>query len=652
MAATKKLSTTRATKRKPPTKRKAAAAASEDRPAKRTRNSIVDRDLLDKVVRQAVKDYLANGDNQAAQIKVDNVSDDDKDAGDDEDVYEELDVNDPDDEDEVDEDDEMDKGEEDDGEYQINDEKDGIEDESDEEGEDDDDDDEEEEINDDDVDSPLDGHVRKIGDKQDGKNKYSTSSAINAATRTTPGSEKTTVNKQNDQDKASAVGTIRAATQTARKFKKNQKSRIGSRDSGGHQIPANGSKSQSPTEPNISDRPTVRRVLAQRDVAGKTFFLVDSFPSWAVSSSIPRCRIADWNGVADHTFQRGPDKVLKVRNPTSDDEDMLMRQLIENVMRKFGEYIYPHPSPDKEDQVTGRLVRQLFKEDEWTFSNTTANNEHIPHMQRARAELGKTAAQTMQAAFVEALRHKYSKSQDRLTLYYGDVHVQYKGNVPTKTTKYTKGFNGHTVSSLIAPFFAGMLWELNPKNTGGEHFEPLQKPVPQYLASLKSQVGYLLSHCHYLLAFPWPLAFISLFYWNDEVKKQIDSNSPFIFELLDEANETGDLLDRIAYTIIDDCEEERCMDEVWQTFFTAQTYIQKQADAARSASEIAKDDAEKGAKSSAQSAAKGNARRRGGGKDSNKGSNNGRIAPAATKAKGKDDDKPKRKNVAARPARK
>lgn len=133
---------------------------------------------------------------------------------------------------------------------------------------------------------------------------------------------------------------------------------------------------------------------------------------------------------------------------------------------------------------------------------------------------------------------------------------------------------------------------------------------------------------------------------------QMDSKLPFIFELLDEANETGDILDRITYTIMDDCEEERCMDEVWHTFFTAQTYIQEQADAARSAAKIAEADAEKGAKSSAQNAAKSNARRRGGGNDGNKGSNNRRPAPAATKAKGKDDDKPKRKNVAAKSARK
>lgn len=344
-------------------------------------------------------------------------------------------------------------------------------------------------------------------------------------------------------------------------------------------------KNSPPEKPDISDKYTVRRVLAQRDVGGKSFYLVDWFPSWVPAPSVRKKEVEEWtDNKADHTLQWGHDTVYKAKNPTSDDEGPLIQQVIESVLLMYSEYMDPATS------TTGRsiaqLAEELFKDDDWTHHEDSASHSELimayNNMDRPSTP---PAAEVMRQTFLEAFEYHRSGTTSPFEPVYRNVRIQYNGEIDPRATSHAiQPASGLPILTYITPLFAAALWD--PQTMRPETWAPDETPSQPhaYLSSLKHAVNALVDHCPFLLSLPWPLAFVSLFYWGDELQRRITEHSPFDFQLSgddDDGAESGGnqsweatAQDTIAYTYLDECGwENRCVDEVWSSFVAAQVWV-------------------------------------------------------------------------------
>jgi hypothetical protein len=134
----------------------------------------------------------------------------------------------------------------------------------------------------------------------------------------------------------------------------------------------------------------LRSILAERQVDGQRQYLVDWHPIWTPPSSLPALLLDEWTKNSNnHTSQRRTNKLPKVQPPTNDDEDALMWQLIEAVLRNFSAYMYPDPS---QSSAADELARQLFRDGDWTFHLSPTNLRLFSRHQIKRGEQNATAA--------------------------------------------------------------------------------------------------------------------------------------------------------------------------------------------------------------------------------------------------------------------
>ena len=332
----------------------------------------------------------------------------------------------------------------------------------------------------------------------------------------------------------------------------------------------------------ISNKYSIRRILAQSNVDEDTFYLVDWYPTWIEAEKVRRKEIRESNdNETPHTTQWGRRTVYKTKNPTSDDEGPLVRQLMESVLMVYQEYI--DPNTDKTDRRVDLVAQELFRDDEWDFFSDTNNLAEYLTVASANRTNNITAAEIMRHTFLKAWNHRRGRAESSPDHRFGNVLVQYNGEIDEKATSHQlQPADGMTTVDFIAPIFAKELWDqqyMNVSNWDVNGTDPTQ--VHHHVDTLKTAVNNLIENCPYLLVHTWPLAFISLFYWGTELRDRITNFSDFDFELLG-GNDDPDgwqlrAQNQIIYTYLDECEwENRCMDEVWQNFLAAQLFIHDQ----------------------------------------------------------------------------
>lgn len=295
----------------------------------------------------------------------------------------------------------------------------------------------------------------------------------------------------------------------------------------------------------------------------------------------------DWdNNKMLHTFTWGHDTVYKITNPTSDDVQPLVRQMIESVLQMYQEYM----------RARGRNVQafaeELFISDDWEFLDSEENSEEIAEVQDTTLPNGIDAAEMLRRTFIEAWNHRPEEGEATGTpdYRYGHIRVCYSGWIDGRSDdNELQPENGMPVLDLIEPVFADHLWD--PQFMDMKNWPKRRSPIQiaQHIQQLAITVSSLVCNCPYLLRQPWPLMLCALFFWNDTFADLVNT-AGFNFTLVSAAPgaENNDswqwrFADRMIYTYIDECEwERRCMDEVWTTFVCAQSFLKREVDGANS----------------------------------------------------------------------
>lgn len=384
----------------------------------------------------------------------------------------------------------------------------------------------------------------------------------------------------------------------------------GSTDKGKGGASKRGKKNNTqPTErqgvkPKVSNRYDIRRILNQRVVGSQTYYRVDWYPSWVQARSVKQPELDDWNSNRrdKKTFGWDSDIVYKMDNPTSDDSKEYVRQLLEGVVMKYKEFVNP-PVPSTAAAIalateTGKPIptpesraAELFENDDWEFLNDGHRQE--ARQTAAAAATGEedgagedmTAAEVMRRTFLEALDYRKDNPTGSPAHLYSDIRVQFTGEIDDEAVSHQyQPAGGLTPAGFIGPIFEPDLWTTDVSDWDDGGTNPAR--VRHELNALAEHVSNLVTGCPFLLKLDWPLAFISLFFWDAQIVDVIRDFSDFEFEFTGEWEDPGRwtnrVRDRIPYAILQDCEwEKRCADEVWQTYVQAQVFVEDELNLAR-----------------------------------------------------------------------
>lgn len=346
-------------------------------------------------------------------------------------------------------------------------------------------------------------------------------------------------------------------------------------------------KLEAPKVPRAFD---IRRILAQRKVGTETFYNVDWFPCWVKARSVQKPVIDEWNAngpksngaesINDRTLEWGHDTVYRVDNPTSDDSPEHARVMMEGVFQKYTEYM---------NRTGADLAMELFKKDDWEFLDPSEQKKAV----KAATQAGSphpsiTAAEVMQRIFV--VEHdRVRTNRTKASRHYDRILVQYTGEIDKEATSYQyQPQEGMAATGFIDAIFEPEFWNTTYMDATTWDASDVEG-MRNRLVTLQDLTASLVNNCPYLLQHAWPLMFISLFHWEDEVKTLI-AKSDFKFDLVGEhADPTRWAMrvrDELIYTYMDECEwEMRCADEIATSFAAAQDTIQSMLDEAKSASD-------------------------------------------------------------------
>jgi hypothetical protein len=220
--------------------------------------------------------------------------------------------------------------------------------------------------------------------------------------------------------------------------------------------------------PEYHNENKIRRILEERHMDGQRQCLVDWYPSWTSRSSLPASLLDEWTK---------KNIVPKVQPPKNDDEDALMWQLIQGLLHKFGEYMYPDPSQGDARSAAGEFATQLFRNADWKSHHNPANLRHLSRQQIVHKEENATAAHTLRRVFIDALRQNHDHPWDRLADHdYDDILVQYTGDIATPPILHApQPSAGVPIHSLIWPLL-GQLWDLLSPSYDGAYLDRAELP--------------------------------------------------------------------------------------------------------------------------------------------------------------------------------
>ncbi|KAJ8114530.1 hypothetical protein OPT61_g3608 [Boeremia exigua] len=238
--------------------------------------------------------------------------------------------------------------------------------------------------------------------------------------------------------------------------------------------------------------------------------------------------------------------------------------MLESVFMMFREYM--DPSTSNTDWTVERLAEDLFRNDDW-------KDIHGAFPQ------GPPLRQVIRDSFIGAWNHHKSGANSGAYAQYSHRLVHFNGELDryARSHQYQPDA-GKSVGSFIDPLFAEELWDPQIMDIGNWDSAD-ETQIASNIRSLAEPIARLVQHCPYLMERSWPLAFISLFYWDTQIKDLV-AESEFDWELLDDGDDrhptswASRVQDRIIYTYLDECEwENRCMDEVWTTYVETQLLI-------------------------------------------------------------------------------
>ncbi|KZM20587.1 uncharacterized protein EKO05_0010921 [Ascochyta rabiei] len=430
-------------------------------------------------------------------------------------------------------------------------------------------------------------------------------------------SDKETIDKGAGGTEKSTSGSKRTAKPTSKSSTKATSS-ASRKDTRKAPAKGKGKKGDEPREqknkdelkkPKIPRQFDIRRILAQRDVGKERFYNVDWYPSWVKARTVRRPNIEDWEkNVERYTFQWKHDTVYKIGNPSNDTSSEMARQFIESVLMMYQTYMNRAPS---------EVAAELFEHDEWEFCRPKDRDAAIEAAADAEDDHPTmTAAEVMQHTFIEAWNEKTETPGSSHARRYGKIRVQFAGEIDEKATSHRfQPEEGMRTVDFVEPIFAHGLWDSEYMDVVNWDIHGTDESQASFhLDVLQPLVANLVTQCPYLLKKTWPLMFISLFYWDSEIKHLL-ADSDFGFELVgawkDPDRWACRIRDTLIYTYMNECEwEMRCMDEVNQTFVEAQDLIEGYLAIARGARD--RDDGDDEERPSAAHAEKGTASDRSG----------------------------------------
>ena len=304
----------------------------------------------------------------------------------------------------------------------------------------------------------------------------------------------------------------------------------------------------------------IRRIIAEKTISrdgeeDEKQYLMDWFPSWQLASSIPEAsfEVEVWEkNKPEHTFKFCRDTVYQCSNPTDDDSAETARELTDNVLSKFRNWMI---------RPAETVADELFKDSDWVFSSSSQEKE--------AAELARTEGRDPPRAF-EVMQRSYVQARDKDpefgtidNLTYGDIGIQYLGQVDRRklNVEPKERKNPSTPRSLLKPLFginfhrhAMLPRKWRTCEVQHHHMKPLSAMAEKFIRI----APFMLTH-------HWPHMFTRLFWTSDQVVPKLKEGHGIdvLFGWEDRTR------DRFLYCYKKLCKDERPVEHVERTYLKA-----------------------------------------------------------------------------------
>ena len=197
----------------------------------------------------------------------------------------------------------------------------------------------------------------------------------------------------------------------------------------------------------------IKRILAEREIDGKSEYLVEWLPTWTNRKTAKGGKdeiISEWEQhKTDHyTIQTGSNHKLKVANPTNDDSVQQTQLMMTQVMEEFTSFI-SQPAPT--------LAATLFHENDWQFVSTIQEQaaRKIAGRDETRANNDPSAAEVLRRCFTDRKTDPTNQWTNDNARRYARLRVQWLGNIDSHAPAHPGQPDppGKTVREFLAPLF-------------------------------------------------------------------------------------------------------------------------------------------------------------------------------------------------------
>jgi hypothetical protein len=257
----------------------------------------------------------------------------------------------------------------------------------------------------------------------------------------------------------------------------------------------------------------MRRILAERITAEGTFFLVDWYPSWQTQGHIKKAikMLNEWEKNKDEdTLTHRGDIVLKSTNSTQDENDELVRQMVENTADHFLAYMGRGKS-GSHNMSPQDVATRLFDEKDWAFVN--GQEGAACDIAKANDEANPTAAEVMRRTYI-AMRGMHRRPVPSNKLRYGAMQVRFMGEVDGEMV----GVGGErprpqaSAQSLMQPLFADAIARLDVEKWKKGDLDGQVQVLKPAMAAVATSAPYLLRN-------PLSMMFVRFFFGSNELEK-------------------------------------------------------------------------------------------------------------------------------------
>lgn len=310
----------------------------------------------------------------------------------------------------------------------------------------------------------------------------------------------------------------------------------------------------------------IRRILAERQCGDDIYYLVDWYPSWQSKGRTLKAVQKEWENLKknnEHMFEYDGDMKLLSTNPTQDDDDERVRQMLEAVAEQFLAHIGRSKSKTYIEEPT-EVSAKLFLEKDWAF----AQHDEQDHEQRADAiahannqELP-SAAEVMRRTYHEFRRKKRPyDAEDEMV--YSSIEVRFMGEIDPAISGVV-GCDSRRVGSpysFIAPLFSHAIYTLQPSKWSDA----------ACIADLTESIAHIVSYAPYILRNPLSMMFVRFFFGANALSKILKSVRVRMAEGWEERTRSEFLYE---YMRVFGKWEKRTVDGVQMTYFHARMLVE------------------------------------------------------------------------------